>query len=281
MDTPTTVSQTTELAELNTLPTNGGQTNDVVKDTTSAPGSTAVDSAKVKYDRKLANAAKAALHNVQQGHDDSKLSRRKTRYAKSRFPFLRLPPEVRNRVYKLALKSSGRCDIKTFKLPPLLKVCQQIRNEASGLLTAIDGFDLNVRTNYVPLAEDKKTPLFTPVPSNSIGLIQLDKGRREWLSGGKIVFRDIHISVYGAHTGRNHIGMFGIGGQINRWEYVVHAQVVPIVPFISVANRQRAEEMFADIKAGIEEVMNEGGSAGLTFSDLEKIAKLFDYVKGE
>ena len=183
--------------------------------------------------------------------------------------------------YKIALKSPGRCAINTFKLPPLLRVCQQIRNEASGLLTAINGFDFNVRTDYVPLAEDKKTPLLTPVPSSSIGLIQLDGGRREWLSGDKIVFRDVAISVYGAHTGRNYVGMFGIGGQINLWEYAVKAQVVPIAPFISVANRQYAEKMFADIKAGIEEVMKGGGSTGLTFNDLEKIAKLFDYVKGE
>lgn len=164
-------------------------------------------------------------------------------------------------------------------------MCQQIRNEASGLLTSINSFDLNVRTNYVPVAEDKKTPLFTPVPSNSIGLIQLDAGRREWLSGDKIVFRDIIMSVYGAHTGRNFVGMFGIGGQINRWEYAVHAQVVPFVPFISAANKKLADEMFADIKADIEKVMKEAkarpGFAGLTFSDLEKIVKFFDYVKGE
>ena len=181
--------------------------------------------------------------------------------------------------YKIALKSSGRCDIKIFKLPPLLKVCQQIRNEASGLLTAINGFDINVRTNFVPLG-DNKTPLFTPIPSNSIGLIQVDYARRKWLEGDKIVFRDISMSVYGAHAGRNFVGMFGIGGQINNWQYTVKAQVVPIVPFISAANRQYLVEMFADIKEDVEEVMK-GGSAGLTFSDLEKIVKFFDYVKGE
>lgn len=93
-----TVSQTANLAEQNALPANAGQTDNVAKDTTSTPGSTAIKHAKVKYDRKLAKAAKAALHNAQQGHDDSKLTRRKTRYAKGQFPFLRLPPEVRNRV---------------------------------------------------------------------------------------------------------------------------------------------------------------------------------------
>lgn len=93
-----TVSQTAKLVEQIALPVIEGQTNNMAKDATSASGSTAIGSAKVKHDRKLAKAAKAALHNAQQGHDDSKLSRRKTRYAKGQFPFLRLPPEVRNRV---------------------------------------------------------------------------------------------------------------------------------------------------------------------------------------
>jgi hypothetical protein len=93
-----TISQTADLAEQNALPANAGQTDHVAKDATSASGSIAIGSTKVKYDRKVAKAAKAALHNAQQGHGDSKLSRRKTRYAKGQFPFLRLPPEVRNRV---------------------------------------------------------------------------------------------------------------------------------------------------------------------------------------
>lgn len=145
------------------------------------------------------------------------------------------------------------------------------------MVTSINGFDLDVRTNYIPLAENK-TPLFTPIPSNSIGLIPLDDGRRELLGGDTIVFRDIMMSVYGAHAGRNFVGMFGIGGQINRWEYAVKGQVVN--------STQYAEKMFTDIKANIEKVMKEaqarpGGSAGLTFSDLEKIVKFFNYVKGE
>jgi len=42
-------------------------------------------STKVKHDRKVAKAMKAALHNAQQGHDDCKKARRKTRYAGSQF----------------------------------------------------------------------------------------------------------------------------------------------------------------------------------------------------
>jgi len=92
-------SKTVGLAEQKTLPANAGQTDNAANDTMSASGSATTNHAKVKRDRrKAAQTAKAALHNAQQGHDDSKLGRRTTRYAKSQFPFLRLPAEIRNRV---------------------------------------------------------------------------------------------------------------------------------------------------------------------------------------
>lgn len=64
----------------------------------SMPASAAISRAKAEQDRKAAKTAKAALHNAQQGHESSKNNRRKTRYAESQFPFLRLPAELRNRV---------------------------------------------------------------------------------------------------------------------------------------------------------------------------------------
>lgn len=298
MDTPTVmaVSNTVNIAEQNTMPAN---------DTTSAPGSATVDHAKVKRDRKARKTAKAALHNAEQGHDNSKLGRRKTRYAKSQFPFLRLPAEARNRVvqsnvlvqscpqdvpltltfcalqYKFALKSPGRCNIKTFKQPALLKVCQQIRGEASGLFTAVNGFDINVRTNYVPFNEYDKTPLFPVDFQQLAGIIQLDEDRREWLEDDGIVFRNVFISVYGAHARMNFVGFFGIGGSIDKDKKYA-------VKFGITNNRQNVVyvgKMFSDIKANIEEVLSEAqarpGFAGLTFDDVEKIAKFFNYIKGE
>jgi len=296
MDTATfnTVAGATNIAEQNAMPANAGQT-----------GSTAIDHAQAKRDRKAKKTAKAALHNAEQGHDNSKLGRRKTRYAKSQFPFLRLPAEVRNRVvqsnlfahsypqdipltstfcaqqYQFALQSPGRCNIKTFKQPPLLKVCQQIRSEASGLFTAVNGFDINVRTNYVPFNEFDKTALFPIDFQQLAGVIQLDEGRREWLEDDKIVFRNVMISVYGVHAHTNFVGFFGIGGGIDKdKKYAVK---------FGITNHRRnlkfVGKMFSDIKANIEEVLGEAqartGFAGMTFDDLEKISKLFNYIKGE
>jgi hypothetical protein len=180
--------------------------------------------------------------------------------------------------YKLALQSSGRYGITTFKLPPLLRVSQQIRNEASGLFTAVNGFDLNVFTNYVPFAANQ-TPLFPAAFENAIGVLQVDQDHRDWLAGDKIVFRDIFLNVFSAHVGRNVVGFFGIGGEINKYKWAVRWEI------INRTNAQYVTDMFSDITADINEVMKEAQArpdfAGLSLSDLEKIAKLFDYVKPE
>lgn len=98
MDTRTlvVVLKTADLAKQKDMPTTKTQFDNASKSTTSSIDSATAVRAKARYDRRLADAAKAALHNAQQGHDDSKKARRKTRYAESQFPFLRLPAEVRN-----------------------------------------------------------------------------------------------------------------------------------------------------------------------------------------
>jgi hypothetical protein len=289
-----TVSKTAKVTKQKAKQASAGQT-----------GTAAIDNAQVKRDRKAKQTAKAALHNAQQGHDDSKLGRRKTRYAKGQFPFLRLPAEVRNRVvrsnmralsfpqgiplthtfcsqqYKLALKSPRRCTLKTFKLPPLLKVCRQVRHEASGLFTKVNGFDFSVRTNYVPFAENaEKTPLFSPDFGHYAGQLQLDDGRREFLEDDKIVFRDLSIMVYGAHSRMNFVGFFGVTCEITKGQYAVSFGITN-----GRHNLEYVGKMFANIKGDIEGLLSEAqarpGFAGLKFSDLEKIAKFFDYFKGE
>ena len=155
---------------------------------------------------------------------------------------------------------------------------QQIRREAAGLFTAVNNIKLNIRTTYVPFAQDK-TPFFQQLAFDNIGLLDLDEDRREWLSGDKVVFRDISIGVFGAHAGMNYVGFFDIGGPINRYKYVVSSQI------INRTNLQYVQEMFSEIKADITKVMNEAqarpGFTGLNLGDLEKIAKFFDYVKPE
>jgi hypothetical protein len=112
------------------------------------------------------------------------------------------------------------------------------------------------------------------------GQLQLDDGRREFLEDDKIVFRDLSIMVYGAHSRMNFVGFFGITCEITKGQYAVNFAITN-----GRHNLEYVGKMFADIKGDIEELLSEAqarsGFAGLKFSDLEKIAKFFDYFKGE
>ena len=57
-------------------------------------------------------------------------------------PLLNIPPELRNRIYHLVLIKKGRVDEPddTVSLPPLLRTCQQIFNEASQIYFANNKF---------------------------------------------------------------------------------------------------------------------------------------------
>ena len=100
MDTRTLVVilKTADLTKQKDIPATKTQLDNTSKSSTSSNDSAAAVRAKARYDRRLADGAKAVLHNAQQGHDDSKKARRMTRYAESQFPFLHLPAEVRNNV---------------------------------------------------------------------------------------------------------------------------------------------------------------------------------------
>jgi hypothetical protein len=84
------------------LPTTAPSDN-TANGVTLAASPTAISRTKAKLERR---AAKAALHNAQQGHDDSKEARRKTRYATGQSSLLRLPAELRNNIVSIYLGSS-------------------------------------------------------------------------------------------------------------------------------------------------------------------------------
>ena len=176
------------------------------------------------------------------------------------------------------MASPGRCYLTKVKPPPLLKVSKQIRSEAAGLYTAVNGFEVNVRTSYIPFAADQ-TPLFPAFMPDDVGLLHIDEDRRQWLSDDKVVFRDIGISVFGTYAGRSYIGAFVIGGEDNQGKIATKSMI------LDRRNVQHVEALWADIKVGIDKLLKDAqarpGFAGLKFSDLEKIAKCFDYVKPE
>lgn len=164
------------------------------------------------------------------------------------------------------------------KLPRLLQVCQQIRNEGSGLFTAVNDLKFAVRSNYIPLAHDQQ-PLRSPVLTHDVGLLMLDGARSDWLKASKGVFPEFNFSVRTVCDEKFQVGAFYIGGQVTGYKLAVKWMVG------FRANSKALEEIFPVIETDINKLLQEAqarpGFAGLTFGDLEKIAKFFNYVKPE
>ena len=67
-------------------------------------------------------------------------------------PLLNLPAELRNRIWSLALIKKGRVNEPddTIILPPLLRTCQQIANEATQIYFANNKFTVTLTTETLP-----------------------------------------------------------------------------------------------------------------------------------
>jgi hypothetical protein len=100
MDNPIVhvLSETASSIEQAELPSTTVPLDNIANGITLAAHPIAISRTKTKLERR---AAKAALHNAQQGHEDSKKARRKTRYATAQFPLLRLPAELRNNIVSI------------------------------------------------------------------------------------------------------------------------------------------------------------------------------------
>lgn len=186
--------------------------------------------------------------------------------------------------YSIVLASPAICVLRPdlyvlrhFKPPPLLQVSQQVRSEAKGLLTADNEVHLHIRSNYVALNNDG-TPTTQDYWHQHIGLLQLDEDRKKWLVDNNAVFRNISLEVHCASWWHRRIGKFFIGGPLNnkltsRW----------IVFWPYAPNFELLQKMFTHIAEDIDKVVKEAegrtGFAGLNLTDLEKIAKCFDYTK--
>lgn len=61
-----------------------------------------------------------------------------------KFPFLKLPAELRNIIYKLVLVATPTTTVTSRTQPPLTKVCKQVRNEALSIYYAYNQFLVTV-----------------------------------------------------------------------------------------------------------------------------------------
>ena len=100
--------------------------------------------------------------------------------------------------------------------------------------------------------------------------------RKYRIRGGTLMGGDL----FDFWVGPFYVGFFGVTCEITKGQYAVSFGITN-----GRHNLEYVGKMFADIKGDIEGLLSEAqarpGFAGLKFSDLEKIAKFFDYFKGE
>jgi hypothetical protein len=172
---------------------------------------------------------------------------------------------------------STRYALKGLRVPPLLQVCKQIHSEATGLLTAVNDIDLIVRSNYVVLSR-MGVPISNQYFHHDIGLLLLDRQRGEWIDKTNQVFRNIRVVVHCAcypHRCKGAVGEFVIS--VVDGSYSVKSQVWYWF------KQPKLPKIFREIEADVREVLKKAearvGFAGLKLSDLENLAKCFDWVE--
>lgn len=100
-------------------------------------------------------------------------------------PFLQLPPEIRNQIYRYAL-DQGVVTVRPFAMSVpqpqsfyLLSVCRQIRAEASLLFFSLNSFDFSCMVN-IAYFTNRVTTL---EKRDAIRSIRLDSFQVQWITG--------------------------------------------------------------------------------------------------
>lgn len=157
-------------------------------------------------ERKKCQTQTAAIHNAQQNLDSSKPDRRVTRLRSSQFPFLRLPVEIRNKIYDLATKPEKALELNKLRIPKLPQACRQIRGEAMGSFTANNKVEFKLRSSCLLREKALTGPGHLYFPN--IGSLPLHYHQMKWMQKEDVVFRHIEIDVLCACCPDTKIGYF-------------------------------------------------------------------------
>lgn len=157
-------------------------------------------------EKKVRQTKAAALHNAAQNLDSSKPERRITRLRSSQFPFLRLPVEIRNKIYSLAVQSEKALELNKLRIPKLLQTCRQIRGEAMSSFTANNKVEFKLRSTCLLREKALAGPGHHYFPN--IGSLPLQYPQMKWMQQEDVVFRHIEIDVLCACCPDTKIGYF-------------------------------------------------------------------------
>ncbi|KAF7191014.1 hypothetical protein HII31_07638 [Pseudocercospora fuligena] len=134
---------------------------------------------------------------------------RPAKHVRSIFPFLELPPELRNQVYEYCmpdlddLRQRDR-DLATLRIPTISRVSRQLRQESMGYLFENRAFDLCIGTNIRHRCDatniyQRWPPAYDPV--QDCGTMGLNPVVRSFLKSAAkwAIFKDVTISIYNTH----------------------------------------------------------------------------------
>ncbi|KXT05816.1 hypothetical protein AC578_1099 [Pseudocercospora eumusae] len=131
---------------------------------------------------------------------------RPAKHVQSIFPFLELPPELRNQIYEYCMSDADHLtqrdrDLATLRIPTISRVCRQLRQESMGYLFENRAFDLYVGTNIrhrrdATNAYQRWPPAYDRV--HDCGTMGLNPVVRSFLktTAKWAVFKDVTISIY-------------------------------------------------------------------------------------
>lgn len=210
---------------------------------------------------------RAAQHNALQAQTLT-AKRHATRSRATTFPFMRLPPELRNIVYTHALTTAKPpLGLAAFTVPPLLSTTRQLRAEALGFATQVNEFSVSVRCSWCAVgahAVSEEHPFY-----RETGKLALDGEREGWMEEHGVAFCDVKIGALCCCCEHTRLGEFQV--RVKKGKFEVSLDLVGFV-----REEERVKACFENVLKGMRKVVAEAeareGFVGLTFGDLKKMA---------
>jgi hypothetical protein len=135
----------------------------------------------------------ASKHNAAQTVANGNSTGRVTRSCTAHFPLMRLPPEIRDIIYRLSLEKPDMIDTRTMLIPSIFRTTVLVRKESLGLLTSSNEMVFTVRSSYYVTA---RGPANTNHPYHfQTGRLMLDARRKAWFAQNEIVFKTLRLRV--------------------------------------------------------------------------------------
>jgi hypothetical protein len=198
-----------------------------------------------------------------------------------RFSLMRLPPELRDHVYRYLLGEPLAINASTMLVPSISHTTALIRRESLGLVTAINEVGFTVRSTYCTVTQGPVTSAHQHF--RETGKLVLDTRRQKWFAQDQVVFKRIIIRVICICCGDRCIGMIYIDivdGQVKSGisEAPVPHQYSLTWTFAQILGRLRPLLIEIHERAEIPTSQGRSKMTKFKYSDLEEVAMCFRFA---